>query len=290
MEEQAQEGRFWKSLCNAKLPQFMEWAKEHEIKLIGTRRPISYFWNNIWNPVVDEMSLTAVLGIDIKFEDLKKMPPHLINLLRGQAVFFSSEDCKSYADSFWRKAEFSQKYQKKFSDIPGDIQMSGCVSIPENLFGSASCQFPWDIFICKWGNFITTHEFSHIVDFNGIRLYKGREFALGKTDEEIRQLYNEYKRVFQITEEQRNWADTTTTPPGVLWNFGNLGLIENFAVHFNDYVNLSQNFRERAAKDLGLAEKYEFLKTKIFLGKEYQGSPPAGATVVDQLDQCQIKN
>ena len=93
-----------------------------------------------------------------------------------------------------------------------------------------------------------------------------------------------------MTEEQRNWTDTTKTPPGVLWNFGNLDLIENFVTHFDDYVNRPQNFREKAAEDSGLAEKYEFLKTKIFLGQEYQGSPPAGATVVDQLNQCQIKN
>ena len=39
--------------------------------------------------------------------------------------------------------------------------------------------------------------------------------------------------------------------------------------HFSRYVESPELFREQAAKDPGLAEKYEFLKTKIFVGKEY---------------------
>jgi len=58
-------------------------------------------------------------------------------------------------------------------------------------------------------------------------------------------------------------------PLGFLNKYGLKHPAKNFASHFTSYIENSLLFRERAARDPGLAEKYEFLKTKIFLGKEY---------------------
>ena len=256
-----------RTMENDTLPQFIEWAKERGINLIGVKKtdeanPKSDFWNF----TARKMSLTAVPGTDKRFEMLKKLPERLLNLARGQAFFFWGEDCIGYVAPVWRNEELSQSYQKKDWDIPENVR---CTYVPEGLSfpWSSSCLSPYDIFVCK-GIGLEIHEFGHIVDFNGIRMYKGREFALGKTDEEIRELYNEYKRVFEPTEEQRNWKRTNQPPPGML-DYGQASSLENFAVHFDYYVRRPVKFREKAATNASLTEKYEFLKTKVFLGKEY---------------------
>lgn len=254
-----------KSILNDNLPQFIEWTKEHGINLIGIKKT-EESKSDFWNLTARKMSLTAVPGIDERFEMFKKLPEHLLNLARGQAIFFWGEDCIGYVTPVWHNEELSQSYQKKLADIPEDAR---CTYVPEGLSfpWSGGCLSPYDMFVCK-GIGLEIHEFGHIVDFNGISMYKGREFALGKTDEGIRELYNEYKRVFEPTEEQRTWKKTDQPPPGML-DYGQANSLENFAVHFDYYVRRPEQFREKAAQNSSLAEKYEFLKTKIFLGKEY---------------------
>lgn len=262
---------YWKSFQNDNLPQFIEWAKEHEIKLIGTKRTYTYIASNMWNPTTDKMSLTAVAGIDQHFEDLKKIPSHLIKLLKNQAIFFSSApNVLCYTMSLLPTVELTQEYQKKPAELPLEAIERGRTCIPASLFFDMvedRCTWPKDIFH-NHGVGGMIHEFGHIVYFNGIRMYKGYDFAFGKTDEEIRSLYEEYNRVFQVTEEQKNWTDNTKPPPGMISTYGNRG-VENFAVHFDAYIDRPQYFRERSANEPGLAEKYEFLKTRIFLGQEY---------------------
>lgn len=254
-----------KSILNDNLPQFIEWAKEREINLVGIKET-GESKSDFWNLTARKMSLTAVPGIDERFEMFKKLPERLLNIARGQAIFFWGKDCIGYVSPVWRNEELSQRYQKKDGDVPADVR---CTYAPEGLSFSwgGSCLSPYDMFVCK-GIGLEIHEFGHVVDFNGIRMYKGREFTLGKTDEGIRELYNEYGRVFEPTEEQRNWKRTDQPPPGML-DYGQANSLENFAVHFDYYVRRPEQFREKAAQNSGLAEKYEFLKTKIFLGKEY---------------------
>jgi hypothetical protein len=232
MEEWAQSVG-WKSLQNDNLPQFLEWAKEHEIKFIGTRLKSSDISGYQFDSTKDGVSITAVPGIDIIFKELNNFPPHLIKLLRGTTIYLSIQ----YGGSTTR-TELNRETNVRQAII---IQTKP----PDEM----------------------THELAHALDMISIRVDKSSEFTIGKTDEEVRLLREEFERVFQVPKEE--WTDPTKAPPGFVNIYASTNSLENFASHFDYYINQPEYFRERAAKELGLAEKYEFLKTKIFLGQEY---------------------
>lgn len=216
----------WKSLQNDNLPQLLEWAKKHEFKFIGTGETIK-----------DEVSITAMPGVDIIFKELNNFPPHLIKLLKGTTVYLSTE----YGGSTtWTSTESESKIG---------------ISIKKAFIHQTK---PPDEM---------THELAHALDMVSIRVDKSSEFTIGKTDEEVRLLREEFERVFQISKEP--WTDSTKAPPGFVNIYASTNSSENFASHFDYYINQPEYFRERAAKESGLAQKYNFLKTKIFLGKEY---------------------
>lgn len=278
---------------NNQLPQFIEWAKAHEITLIRTSREVlGGMTKKIWNPATDEMPLTDAIGIDQSFESLKKIPPHLIRLLEGQTIFFLAGDCgHSHAViAMGSLVKLSKKYQMKPLELPEGAIQEIALRVPKDLLGweandilptgkaynfynseSVRFHYSYDIYLCGIGSL--THEFGHLVDFNGIKMHKGYEYALGgKTDEGIRALYEEYSRIFYLSKEYSSayGAGTLTTPPqGYISTYSAVGPTEEFAESFAYYIDNPQYFRERAAKEPGLAEKYEFLKTKVFLGKEY---------------------
>lgn len=243
-----------KTLNNDKLPLLLEWAKAYDIKLIGYRNTHNYLLNNIYNPTTDRASLTAVPALNYAYDQLQKLPPHLVNLFRGNVMIFTIKPGGySYAHSIWREVELSYQYQKKRSELTieerGEHLNVEPNIFPDNLGGSYTDSM--DIFFALSTNAgVTTHEFGHIVDLHGIEMHKGRDYTLGKTDEGIRALYEEYKSLFSILTHDSN-------------------IKEDFADYFDDYVNRPAEFREEAAEESIIAQKYEFLKTKIFLGKEY---------------------
>ena len=224
----------WPSLQNDNLPLFLEWTKEHEIKFIGTG-----------STTKDMVSITAMPGIDNIYKELKNFPPHLIKLLRGTTVYLSTE----YGGSTtWTESESTTAARRAF------IRQT---KPPDEM----------------------THELAHALDLvsirvgyytgdgTGIRVNNSSEFTIGKTDEEVRLLREEFEQVFRALKEP--WNEPGKAPPGFVNTYASKNSFENFASHFDFYINQPKYFRERAAKESGLAEKYEFLKTKIFLGKEY---------------------
>lgn len=225
----------WESLRNNELPQFLEWAKENNITIISET-------TGVLN--VPGKTLIAIPGTDVVFETFKKIPSHLIPVLRNENINLTDRSCGTNAAVY-------KRYDENNVFVKVEVVLLYCQVFNESF---------------------VAHEFGHIVDFIGIRNEKGNDFSLGKTDEKIRALREEYNSVFRVfpdlVEKYRS-GSMTAAPIGFISIYSVRSELENFADHFSDYINQPQNFRERAAKEPLLAEKYEFLKTKIFLGKEY---------------------
>jgi len=220
---------------NEDLPQLLQWADEHKIEIINI---------NDQGVVLDRGSLVAMPGINQLFKGFKALPPHLIKFLENETVKLKNGSC-------WATG---------FSSVASDqaVKEKGIKKV--------------DFLLCRgFGAGVFAHELGHIVDFIGIRNEKGNEFSFGKTDEGIRALRQEYDSIFLSEEYERKYQEQSLTapPPGFISIYAARSELENFADHFMNYIFGAQYFRERAAKEPLLAEKYEFLKTKIFLGKEY---------------------
>jgi hypothetical protein len=201
----------WESLHNEDLPKLIQWGAEHSlIKLV------------YGGPLESQMvAKVTIPGVNVIFEALSAMPPHLVRMFEGGAGgrlnLLNRFDCHG---------------------------QSGCYPL-------GVCY----ITICPDGlrDVHIVHDFGHIVDNVGIRNAKGNEFSFGKTNEEINDLRKEYERIFQPSSNPSS----------------DYALKEAFASRFVYYVIWAQNFRAETAQDPKIAEQYEFLKTKIFLGKEY---------------------
>jgi hypothetical protein len=187
-------------------------------------------------------SLTAIPGIDYIFDAFKKIPPHLLKVFQNETIQLET------SGSCW-----SGGYTSVASDQA--VKEKGIKKVPFML-----CH--------PFNEYAAIHEFGHIVAYIGIRNEKSNEFSLGKTDEKIRILRDEYNLIFQVSEDYQT-KSFTAPPSGFISIYAAHSELENFAEHFYAYIDNPQYFRERATKEPLLAEKYEFLKTKIFLGKEY---------------------
>ncbi|TSC91383.1 MAG: Peptidoglycan binding protein [Parcubacteria group bacterium Licking1014_17] len=214
---------------NEDLPQLLQWADENKIRIISIGS----------DAFVAEGSLVVMPGVNNVFKGFKAIPPHLVKFLENETVNLANRSCQNGTGFIGLKEE-----KKKLNFL-----------------------------LCRpFNESIAVHEFGHVVDGVGIRNEKGNEFSFGRTDEGIGTLRKEYDRIFQISEEyQRMYRERlfTASPPGFISVYATRSELENFADHFRDYIFNAQYFRERAAKESLLAEKYEFLKNKIFLGKEY---------------------
>lgn len=255
------------------LEDLLTWAKERNIALVGVNTNL----RGTFEPVKNIIPITDVPHTEKLLPAFKKLPAHLLRYLDGmtfavsnatscgpmitgnwECYYLKSKDCKivkTESLSVWPFSETSSLYGGRIP--PKDPSKNSYIL---NIGPKPS------ILLCGLSSFTLFHEIGHQVDFAGIRLSEGTANALGKTIEEIRIIADEYERIFTVPAELK---DSATTPPGYLSSYSTLELTANFADHFAFFIDSPDLFRERVASDSLLAEKYNFLKTKVFLGQEY---------------------
>ena len=280
------------TLSKEESSKLFDWLKGQGITLKGTAySPIWYpdFGFNYgtsgpprpyFNPVIDSVEINNIPYVHNVIKDLQLLPPHLLEFLRGDTYYLSlkSDECGPWGSFAFTPEvylingklgpDFNRKDYSYFTQVPDWIcNLFPCVGYWEPKDVPQGYVSPLTISMCAAP--ATLHEVGHLIDYHGIRMRKGREFTIGKTDEKIRELAEEYLRVFKIPVDPVAASKLQQPPPGYLATYMLSAIDEIFALHFDHYISNPQSFRERAAKDSGLAEKYEFLKTKIFLGREY---------------------
>lgn len=235
----------WSSMQNDTLPLLLQLGELYQITFVGTRKKSLDIYNN--SLPVEIISLTALPGTDLIYNELSNIPEHLMRLLGGLKIYLSNQ----YGES--RAWEIYDEENKRHKGII--VQ-----TVP-----------PDEI----------THEVGHILDFVSIRVDKSNNYTIGKTDEEVNLLREEFNKVFSVPDEP--WEDPPYALPGYIYNYGRSNSLENFAIHFEQYISNAPHFRERAGNEPLLKEKYDFLKNKIFKGIEF--CRPDGLNSL-RVEQC----
>ena len=226
-------------LGNSRLSELLAWAQVNDITFQGVKHDLDYFiGKNSFDPLTESFPFEELPDTDMFLEVVEKLPAHLVDTLQGDNMYFSIKPSRSSVGTYL--SIFDPTLDPK----------------PSIMF----------LFWRAGGKSLASHELGHLIDFHGIRMDKGRGFTLGKTDEEIRRIYVEFLRVFDVPEDV---LGSSGTPSGFLIPYATVSFAENFAVHFAYYMIFPDAFRQKATSDPGIEEKYEFLKSEIFRGIEY---------------------
>jgi len=117
------------------LANFENWAKEHDISLVGTNKNANQLkWS--FDHDKDQVELKDVSGVLIAAEALYKIPDNVLVVMAGKTIYFSTEDGRSFT----------------VFDAWGINALDRGFIIEQNVRA-----------------FTVTHELGHIVDVHGIQ-------------------------------------------------------------------------------------------------------------------------
>ncbi len=77
------------------LANFENWAKEHDISLVGTNKNAKQLFKWSFDHDKDQVELKDVPGILIAAEALYKIPDNVLVVMAGKTIYFSTEDGRS---------------------------------------------------------------------------------------------------------------------------------------------------------------------------------------------------
>jgi len=144
------------------LANFENWARDHDIYLVGTNKNVKHFFKRGMDPDKDVVELKDVLGVLIAAEALYKIPDNVLEVMAGKTIYFSTQEGPSIA---------------MFTSGSGDHHKRGFI-IEQNI---------------RVGNVI--HELGHIVDVHGIQgLYTDKQNIFSYAKEER-------DKIFEVTLE-----------------------------------------------------------------------------------------
>ncbi len=144
------------------LANFENWARDHDISLIGTNKNAKYLFNPGMDPDKDVVELKDVPGVLIAAEALYKIPDNVLEVMAGKTIYFSTQEGRSIT---------------VFTSGSGDHHKRGFI-IEQNI---------------RAGNVI--HELGHIVDVHGIQgLYRDKQNIFSYAKEER-------DKIFEVTLE-----------------------------------------------------------------------------------------
>jgi len=118
------------------LANFENWAKEHDISLVGTNKNSTQLSKWSFDHDKDQVELKDVPGVLIAAESLYKIPDDILVVMAGKTIYFSTEDGRG----------------KSILDAWGDKPLNRGIIIEQNV---------------RAANVI--HELGHIVDAHGIQ-------------------------------------------------------------------------------------------------------------------------
>ncbi len=76
---------------------FENWARDHDISLIGTNKNHKYLFKHGMDPDKDVVELKDVPGILIAAEALYKIPDNVLLVMAGKTIYFSTENGRSFS-------------------------------------------------------------------------------------------------------------------------------------------------------------------------------------------------
>ena len=220
------------SLELSKIDELIWWAAQREITLQGVNKNASYFASSGFVLDSDKIKLENVPNVQSKASSLYKIPDHILEVMKGKTIYFSTQNGRSYAVA----NTFSQSQTLEELD-------RGLIIEQSNLKRSV------------------LHELGHIIDFHGIQ---------GKFEDKrnvFSNLINLRNELFHV--DSQNDVQTKTLQKGHLTYYSVKNSNENFAEHFAFYVIYPDEFRDKMEDDPLLKAKYEFFKDYIFNGIEY---------------------
>jgi len=118
------------------LANFENWAKEHDISLVGTNKNVKHLFKWSFDHDKDQVELKDVPGVLIAAEALYKIPDDVLVAMAGKTIYFSTEDGRS----------------KSVFDAWGDNPLERGIIIEQNVKAAT-----------------VIHELGHIVDAHGIQ-------------------------------------------------------------------------------------------------------------------------
>jgi len=146
------------------LANFENWARDHDIYLIGTNKNHKYLFKHGMDPDKDVVELKDVPGVLIAAEALYKIPDNVLEVMAGKTIYFSTQEGRSIT---------------VFTSGSGDHHKRGFI-IEQNV---------------RAGNVI--HELGHIVDVHGIQgLYRDKQNIFSYAEEER-------DKIFEVTLEHQ---------------------------------------------------------------------------------------
>jgi len=214
----------------SKIDELIWWAAQRDITLQGVNKNVGYFVSSGFVLDSDKISLENVPNVQSKASSLYKIPDHVLEVMKGKTIYFSTQDGRSFAVA----ATFSQSQTLEELD-------RGLIIEQGNLKRSV------------------LHEFGHIVDFHGIQ---------GKYEDQ-RNIFSNMKNLRNELFQVDSQNDVQTIPKGYLTHYSLKNSNENFAEHFAFYVIYPDEFRDKMNNDPLLKSKYEFFRDYIFKGIEY---------------------
>lgn len=209
---------------------FLEWAKQREISIVGVNESTDHFYYNHSKPS-DFLDASRVPNLLEVAKGLYKLPDELLKAMAG----------KSFYASYLRGRGYTVLGSWPEQGVLGGMKRGAILEQPLNEQQAV-------------------HEFSHILDYHGIRgSYDDSQNYWKHLDAERAEVFN---ASFAYN------ASLREPPEGHVDAYSTANDAENFAQHFAAFVLDAGNFRKRAANETLLARKYGFMK-KLF-GKEYR--------------------
>jgi len=247
------------------LEELKKWASKNGVNVYAMEREVDNLLFTSYERVADFEHYDALRdGIQLEemprlkdfMSSMNKLPPHLESMLQGEYFYFTTKKCRS---GYVRRLDYfidQGVHNTKKIYVPGGIYPT---------WGGITLE-PSVMLLCSLlSEYVTLHEIGHLVDSNGIQYGKGRDFLFKNTDTGIRDLYDEYFKLFEINPSKLFQEGKSA----FLTSYAQTDTEENFAEHFSFYIVFPDEFREKAKLNPVLAEKYEFLKKEIFQGIEY---------------------
>jgi len=213
------------------IEEFENWANEHGITIVGVNKDHHHLYNYGYDPKTDHVNWKEIPRVLVAADALYKVPKNVIKVMDGKTIYFSTEYGRSYT-------VFGK---------PMPVDSTFLKGVDRGLILEQNIN-PYNVL----------HELGHIVDYHGIqgRFYDKQHIFDHLIEERI--------SIFNVP--QKYQPNTGALSAGYITVYSTKSDLENFAY----YIVYPNVFREKIQTDTLLAEKYEFMRDKIFSGLEYQ--------------------
>ncbi len=216
------------------IEEFENWASDNGITIVGVNIDQHHLYNYGYDPKTDYVNWKEIPRVLVAAEALYKVPKNVIKVMDGKTIYFSTEHGRSYT-------VFGKPMPADSTFLKG---VDRGLILEQNI---------------NQGNVL--HELGHIVDYHGIqgRFYDKQNIFDHLTEDRI--------SIFNVP--QKYQPNTGALSAGYITVYSTRSDLENFAENFAYYIVYPNEFREKIQTDTLLAEKYEFMRDKIFSGFEY---------------------